>query len=268
MNPIRYRGYYYDNETGLYYLSYRYYDATTGRFLNADDFYCLGADGSAISYNLYAYCKNDVINRFDDSGNWSLPNSVKVCIGVATIAGLAIATAFTGGAAAVVFGAALSGAVVGGASGAAIGAISGGISGGWKGAVDGAASGFMSGTLIGSITGAASAGTNIARGTTTIVGKAHGSTLHKLASNVEAGKMAASGKYSQIGLNKALKTMGLNGTKRPDVIGIAKKGVNKIVEVVSPKQSTTYINNKMSTMLQSNTNTIGKVVTWVRNLFK
>lgn len=49
------------------------------------------------------------------------------------------------------------------------------------------------------------------------------------------GKMAASGRYSQIGLNKSLKTMGLNGTSRPDAIGVAKNGINKLIEVVSPK---------------------------------
>ena len=92
------------------------------------------------------------------------------------IAGLAIATACTGGAAAVVFGAALSGAISGGVSGAVMGAIGGGISGGWQGALDGACSGFMSGTLIGGVTGAASAGLNIATGATTVVGNAHGST--------------------------------------------------------------------------------------------
>ena len=36
INPIRYRGYYYDSETGLYYLQSRYYDPETGRFVNAD----------------------------------------------------------------------------------------------------------------------------------------------------------------------------------------------------------------------------------------
>ena len=82
---------------------------------------------------------------------------------------------------------------------------------------------------------------NIATGATTVVGKAHGSILHKLATNMEAGKMAASGQYSQMNMNKALKTMGLNGTSRPDVIGVAKNGINKRVEVVSPKQSTGYI---------------------------
>lgn len=48
-NPIRYRGYYYDTETGLYYLQSRYYDPHTGRFINADDIAFLGATGMATS---------------------------------------------------------------------------------------------------------------------------------------------------------------------------------------------------------------------------
>ena len=42
VNPFRYRGYYYDTESGLYYLQSRYYDPTTGRFVNADSFEYLG----------------------------------------------------------------------------------------------------------------------------------------------------------------------------------------------------------------------------------
>lgn len=58
--------------------------------------------------------------------------------------------------------------------------------------------------------------------------------LHKLSSNMQAGRMASSGRYSQIGLNKALKTMGRNGgLQRHDVIGIGKNGTSKLVEVVS-----------------------------------
>ena len=94
------------------------------------------------------------------------------------------------------------------------------------------------------------------------------SNLHKLATNIEAGKMTTSGKYSKIGVNKALKTMGLNGTSRPDVIGVAKNCHNMLVEIVSPRQSTSYIVNKMSRMLSNNTNSTGKIVTWVRNLFR
>ncbi len=268
VNPIRYRGYYFDSETGLYYVSSRYYDPEIGRFINADDTEYLGADGSVLSYNLFAYCMNNPVNRFDVDGNWSLPNWAKVAVGAVAIAGLAVATVCTGGAAAVICGAALSGAIAGGASGAVMGAVGGGISGGWQGALDGACSGFMSGTLIGGVTGAASAGLNIATGATTVVGNAHGSTLHRLATNMEAGKMTASGQYSQIGMNKALKTMGLNGTSRPDVIGVAKSGMNRLVEVVSPRQSTNYIINKMSSMLSNNPGSVGKIVNWVRRLFK
>ncbi len=204
INPLRYRGYYFDSDTGLYYLKARYYDPEIGRWINADDTANLGVDGSILSYNLFTYCLNNPVNRFDVDGNWSMPNWLKVTVGAVAIAGLAVATVCTGGAAAVVCGAALSGAIAGGASGAVMGAIGGGISGGWQGALDGACSGFMSGTLIGSVTGAASSGLNIATGATTVVGNAHGSTLHKLATNMEAGKMAASGQYSQIEINKLL----------------------------------------------------------------
>ena len=44
INPIRYRGYYYDKETGLYYLQSRYYDSETGRFINADNQIFIGHD--------------------------------------------------------------------------------------------------------------------------------------------------------------------------------------------------------------------------------
>ena len=46
INPFRYRGYYYDRETGLYYVSSRYYDPEIGRFLNSDDPMFLGANGN------------------------------------------------------------------------------------------------------------------------------------------------------------------------------------------------------------------------------
>ena len=67
INPIRYRGYYYDAETGLYYLQSRYYDTTTRRFLNADEI--LGMNAGA-AYNLFAYCGNNPMNMQDDSGRY------------------------------------------------------------------------------------------------------------------------------------------------------------------------------------------------------
>ena len=267
-NPLRYRGYVYDTDLCMYYLNSRYYDPEICRFINADDTSLIGANGDLASFNLFVYCLNNPINRSDDSGNISLPNWAKIAIGTTIIVGLAVASVFTCGTAAAICGAALYGAVIGGASGAVIGAVGGGISDGWQGVLDGACSGFMSGTIIGGITGAASAGANISAGTTTVVGKAHASTLHKLATNIEAGKMAASGQYSKIGLNRSLNTMGLNGTQRPDAIGINPNGVNRLVEIVSPKQHTSDIVGKMANMLSNNPGSNGRIVTWVRKLYK
>ena len=67
INPFRYRGYYYDTETGLYYLNSRYYDPQTGRFLNADAL--LGANGDILSYNLFAYCSNNPVMYSDPTGH-------------------------------------------------------------------------------------------------------------------------------------------------------------------------------------------------------
>lgn len=67
-NPFRYRGYYLDTETGLYYLQSRYYDPVIGRFVNPDDITLLGANGDFASLNLYAYCGNNPVARADDGG--------------------------------------------------------------------------------------------------------------------------------------------------------------------------------------------------------
>ncbi|MBR3917496.1 MAG: RHS repeat-associated core domain-containing protein [Clostridia bacterium] len=72
LNPIRYRGYYYDTETGLYYLNSRYYDHNAGRFLNADSPENLGANGSIISYNQYSYCDNNPIIFADHNGKFAI----------------------------------------------------------------------------------------------------------------------------------------------------------------------------------------------------
>ncbi len=69
INPIRYRGYYYDNETGFYYLQSRYYDPITQRFLNADGVIA-GTSGSVNGYNLFVYCFNNPVNLNDSEGNW------------------------------------------------------------------------------------------------------------------------------------------------------------------------------------------------------
>ena len=70
VNPLTYRGYVYDAETGLYYVSSRYYDPEIGRWINADDTAYLGADGTLLSYNLFAYCKNNPVMGYDPSGTF------------------------------------------------------------------------------------------------------------------------------------------------------------------------------------------------------
>ncbi|MBE6579294.1 MAG: DNRLRE domain-containing protein [Ruminococcaceae bacterium] len=65
-NPFRYRGYYYDTESGWYYLNSRYYDPQVGRFLNADTYVSTGQGLSG--YNMFAYCNDNPIMNFDASG--------------------------------------------------------------------------------------------------------------------------------------------------------------------------------------------------------
>ena len=67
INPLRYRGYYYDTETGLYYLQSRYYDPEIGRFINADTYTTTDSTG-ILSANMYAYCENDPVMGVDPKG--------------------------------------------------------------------------------------------------------------------------------------------------------------------------------------------------------
>ena len=147
INPIRYRGYYLDCETGLYYLNARYYNPEWRRFISPDDTAYLDPE-SVNGLNLYAYCNNDPINFVDPTGhNWeSFWNStLGKIIGTVLIAGtiiaLSIATAGVGtavvGALGGGFWAAVAGGVVGGAiSGAVFGTgismISQGITNGYS----------------------------------------------------------------------------------------------------------------------------------------
>ena len=67
INPLRYRGYYYDAETGFYYLQSRYYDPEIGRFINADSYASTDATG-LLSTNMFAYCENNPVMRVDPTG--------------------------------------------------------------------------------------------------------------------------------------------------------------------------------------------------------
>lgn len=156
-----------------------------GRFINGDEATNLGADDGLTSFNLFAYCINNPVNRFDASGNWSLSNWTKVAIGVGIIAAAAVVTVATGGTATGALVAAVhcaaKGALVGAITQGAIGAASGGISGAvmhrmttgsWSGAtnaaIDGAATGFMTGAVTGAITGALTSPYCFVAGTTVL----------------------------------------------------------------------------------------------------
>lgn len=97
-NPLRYRGYVYDTETGFYYLQSRYYDPAIGRFINADSFASTGQD--FIGYNMFAYCGNNPVNRSDFTGaaweHWAF------AAGIVAIAAAAVVIA-SGGVAAAAF---------------------------------------------------------------------------------------------------------------------------------------------------------------------
>ena len=73
INPFRYRGYYYDVETGLYYLQTRYYDPQAGRFLSPDSVDYIAPDIIG-GLNLYAYCNNNPVMYSDPEGTfvWAL----------------------------------------------------------------------------------------------------------------------------------------------------------------------------------------------------
>ena len=81
-NPFRYRGYYYDTESGFYYLQSRYYDFANCRFINADGLF---AD-SFIGTNLFAYCVNNPVNTVDYTGNFAIAvTAALLAIGLAAI---------------------------------------------------------------------------------------------------------------------------------------------------------------------------------------
>ncbi|MBQ6825745.1 MAG: RHS repeat-associated core domain-containing protein, partial [Clostridia bacterium] len=65
-NPLRYRGYYFDAETGFYYLQSRYYDPVVQRFINADGLLSTGQ--GILGYNMFAYCGNNAVNNVDYTG--------------------------------------------------------------------------------------------------------------------------------------------------------------------------------------------------------
>ncbi len=118
INPFRYRGYYYDVETKLYYLNARYYDPELCRFISADETQYLDPN-SVNGLNLYAYCGNNPVMFVDPEGHakwwqWLIGALVVVAVTVVTAGAAAVVAAAAGASvAAVAIGAAVGAAVAG-----------------------------------------------------------------------------------------------------------------------------------------------------------
>ena len=78
INPLRYRGYVYDRETGLYYLQSRYYSPKTGRFLNADGYTSTGQ--GILGNNMFAYCDNNPVCYIDPTGTFKIASYITTFI--------------------------------------------------------------------------------------------------------------------------------------------------------------------------------------------
>ena len=92
LNPFRYRSYYFDEETNLYYLQTRYYDPEVGRFINADALEYIDPETIG-GLNLYSYCGNNPIINIDPQGAFwftALTTLIGAVIGAAASIGTAI----------------------------------------------------------------------------------------------------------------------------------------------------------------------------------
>ena len=142
LNPFRYRGYYFDTETKLYFLKTRYYDPEVGRFMTIDGIEYLDPD-TINGLNLYAYCGNNPVMMTDEDG--TMPKWLKWLIGGLAFVGAVALTVLTGGALAPVFigmgVSILSSSIIQGT----ISACTGGSF--WDGFLDGAADGALWGGL-------------------------------------------------------------------------------------------------------------------------
>ena len=174
LNPLRYRGYVYDQETEFYYVSNRYYDPEVGRWINADTtdvlslpYYHTG------QYNLFSYCNNNPVIDMDDDGQLSMV--AKIAIGAVAIAIGVGVTALTGGAALPALAAGVKAACVAGAISAGTSAVTTAVhstvSGdnfsmiaqkSAKAALNGFADGFMAGGIAAGASQVASGGFKIA----------------------------------------------------------------------------------------------------------
>ena len=163
INPFRYRSYYQDNETQLYWVSSRYYSPELCRWISPDSIEYLDPQ-SINGLNLYAYCNNDPINYADPSGHapeWLQGLAIGLAIvgAVLVIGAVTVLTCGVGTLAGTMAGAVIYGAAQGIAIGAAVGVVGGGIVGGiasdWsaEGILIGMGIGLGAGAIVGGVIG-------------------------------------------------------------------------------------------------------------------
>ena len=268
INPFRYRSYYYDSETGLYYLNSRYHDPQIGRFINADDISVLSEGKNFFNgLNLYAYCGNNPIMNIDESGNawwdWLLGIVVIVAAIVLSVATAGIGTIITGA-----LGGGLTASIIGGAIGGAIsGAVASfgtslaiqGISNGfnninWVNVGLSTLTGFVSGAILGGIGGAIKYFSSTTK-------------LYRAVSEAEYNSIKSTGKFS---LGKGQMEGKFFATTKSNALTWGSKlGSNKIVSIRVLKSSLTHSSITYFNMLDN----IGKAyyfsdMSYLNNIIK
>ena len=239
INPFRYRSYYYDSETGLYYLNSRYYDPQIGRFINADDISVLSEGKNFFNgLNLYAYCGNNPIMNIDEFGNawwdWLLGIVVIVAAIVLSVATAGIGTIITGA-----LGGGLTASIIGGA----IGGV--GLS---------TLTGFVSGAILGGIGGAIKYFSSTTK-------------LYRAVSEAEYNSIKSTGKFS---LGKGQMEGKFFATTKSNALTWGSKlGSNKIVSIRVLKSSLTHSSITYFNMLDN----IGKAyyfsdMSYLNNIIK
>ncbi|MGN0808271.1 MAG: RHS repeat-associated core domain-containing protein [Candidatus Coproplasma sp.] len=247
-NPFRYRGYYYDAQTGLYYLQTRYYDPTTGRFISPDNIDYANPE-TVDGLNLYAYCNNNPVMNVDPTGNaeWWQWLLTAISVVAATVAGIALTIVSFGAASPLVaFGAAVLGGALLGFSGAMVGDISSQVNSAGLSNVDLGQSWVAGGIgfITGAVTGALSYGVGAIASN---VGQGIGMVLNSMS---VSGKLV-SDVFGKIILPEGFKILGgVAGSLGASVFGdfMEKKLINQIYDTNAFKD--TLASNIMGWVIQ------------------
>lgn len=224
-NPYRYRGYYLDKETDLYYLNSRYYDPEVGRFLSADSLGYMDPE-RVNGLNLYAYCNNNPVMYIDPDGTLAgviigiIIGAIAVigAITIGTIAGVTAASNGAGGWG--IIGSALLGALVG----AIIGAIIGFVLVVMAPAIEAGASAIGAATAGGAaVAGVSATGALVAGGAAVTVGAV---VVAGTAIAVRAGMAIGNIVFAQTGRSGGYYGERWPGDHKPDHVHLKGNGIN------------------------------------------